>query len=127
MKIEKINSSNYNKLIFWYSGWNLPITPLSYIPETSIIVDDICAGFIYQLEKTPMWWIEGVISNPEIKDKALKKEALSVLITELTKLAKEKNAELILSSTPRESLNTIFLSNEFKNTPEKYFHVARFI
>ena len=81
------------------------------------------AWLIYKLQSCDM------LKNPDSGEfwNILKKEALSVLITELTKLAKEKNAELILSSTPRESLNTIFLSNEFKNTPEKYFHVARFI
>lgn len=127
MKIELVNEQNYEMLVEWWKGWNLPVTPRSFIPTNSFVVSDVCAGFIYKLDSTSMWWIEGVVSNPAIKDKDLKKEALCLLIRELEQVAKVNNGQLVLSSTPRESLNSLFLELGFNNTPEKYFHVARFI
>lgn len=127
MKIELVNEQNYEMLVEWWNGWNLPVTPRSFIPKNSFIVSNVCAGFIYKLDSTPMWWIEGIISNPAIEDKNIKKQALTLLIFELEKVAKVNGGELILSSTPRESLNFLFLESGFNNTPEKYFHLARFI
>jgi len=125
MNIQKITSENYSTLVNWYVKWELPITPFSFIPKTSFIVDDVCAGFVYQLGETPMFWIEGVISNPDIKDKSLKNKALCVLIERLEKTAKGLGGKMILSSTPRFGLNSLFLSLGFKNPPEQYFHLAK--
>lgn len=127
MNLYNITNENYNTIVEWYKGWDLPITPFECIPRNSLIVDNVCAGFIYQLDNTPMWWIEGVISNPKVEDKKLKKESLKILIKSLEDVAVQNGGSLIMSSTPRESLNMIFLDAGYKNPPEKYFHVARFI
>jgi len=127
MKIEFVNEHNYGMLVEWYKGWDLPITPFSYIPRNSIIVDTVCAGFVYQLDNTSMWWIEGVVSNPSVVDKELKKQALTVLIKSLEDVVKANDGELIMTSTPRETLSSLFVEQGFNNTPEKYFHLARFI
>lgn len=125
MSIEILNKENYNILVQWYIKWNLPITPFSYIPKNSYIVGNTCAGFLYRLDNTPLFWIEGIISDPNITNKELKKEALNILISTLEDIAKKEGGELLMTSTPRENLNNIFLSKEFKNTPEKYFHLAK--
>jgi hypothetical protein len=125
MDIQKITVENYKTLVSWYISWKLPVTPYSFIPRHSYIVENICAGFLYQLDNTPMFWVEGVVSNPEIKDKELKNKALCALINKLEEIAKSNNGEMIMSSTPRSSLNSVFLSNGFKNTPENYFHLAK--
>ena len=125
MNIQHITKNNYNTLVEWYIGWDLPITPFSFIPKTAFIVDNVCAGFLYQLDNTPMFWVEGVVTNPAIKDKQLKKIALCGLIKKLEESAFKQGGKLLMSSTPRESLNTTFLSLGFKNTPENYFHLAK--
>lgn len=125
MNIEKINLNNYKNIVKWYSAWNLPITPYSYIPKNAFIVENFCAGFLYQLDNTPLFWIEGIISNPEIKDKSVKNKALALLINKLEEVAKANNCEILMSSTPRSSLNSLFLDLGFKNTPENYFHLAK--
>ena len=125
MNIEKINKDNYNKLVDWYVNWNLPITPFCFIPENAYIVENICAGFLYRLDNTPLFWIEGIVSNPEIQDKKLKQDALTNLILKLESIATLNGGQLIMSSTPREGLNSVFLSRGFKNTPENYFHLAK--
>lgn len=125
MNIQNINTENYKTLVDWYTLWELPITPYSFIPKNSYMVEDVCAGFLYQLDNTPMFWIEGVISNPKIKDKELKNKALCVLINKLEEVAKSNGAEMVLTSTPRVGLNALFLGCGFLNTPENYFHLAK--
>lgn len=127
MKIEKITTQNYNILVSWYDGWQLPRTPYHYIPKNAYLVDNICAGFVFQMDATPMWYIEGIISNPEIKDKDLKRKALNVLINTLLDVVKKNDGELIISSTPRETLKSTFFLSGFNVASEKYFHLARFV
>ena len=72
-----------------------------------------------------MFWIEGIITNKQ-SDKNLRKEGLNILIKNLCIIAKEKGADIIMSSTPRESLKETFENCGFRLTPEKYYHLGRF-
>lgn len=120
---------DYSSYEVLYKEWNLPVTKKDWIPEDTFIVENdgklVCSGSLYQLSQTPMFWIEGLISNKNI-DKTIRKEALIVLINKLYEVGKEKGAEIILSSTPRDGLKDIFEENGFYQTPEKYYHLGRF-
>jgi hypothetical protein len=110
-----------------YKEWNLPYKK-NWIQEDTFIIEDnsavICLGSIFQFGKTPMFFIEGIISNKNVK-KDLRKEGLILLIDKLYKEAKEKGAEVVMTSTPRDSLKNLFQENGFLETPEKYFHLGR--
>lgn len=129
MNIKRFEEKDYNRLLNLWDNWNLPNTPKTWIPEDTFIIENndkiVCSGSLYQLGKTPMFWIEGVISNKEI-EKSMRKEGLKLLINKLFDIAKEQGAEIVLSSTPRDGLKDMFLDNNFHETPEKYFHVGRF-
>lgn len=125
MKCSLINPDNYNTLVEWYLGWNLPVTPYSYIPKTAVIVEDVCAGFLFRLSETPMFWMEGIISNPKMKDKELKAKGISTLVKELEAYAKIQGCELLLTSTPRESFNESLLKMGYSPAPERYFHLGK--
>lgn len=129
MNLRKINlNEDYEKFSELYKKWNLPITPKSWIPEDTFIIeknnDLICSGSLYQLGNSAMFWIEGIISNKDI-ERATRKEGLSMLVNTLFNVAKEKGAEIVMSSTPRESLKNLFENNGFKETKEKYYHLGR--
>jgi len=117
--------TDYSKL---YKEWDLPITPKSWISEDTFIIEAggqiVCAGSLYQLSNTSMFWIEGLVTNKYL-DKSLKQEGLQILIKELSKIAKEKGAEVIMTSTPREGLKETFKDCGFRQTPEKYYHLGR--
>lgn len=115
---------DYPTLRTWYKKWDLPVTPESWIPKTSYVVENVCAGFLYRLGETPMYWIEGVITNPDVPS-AERKVALNVLVDHFVGLQKTLPMEILMSSTPRESLLNIFQNHDFRNAPEKYNHVAR--
>lgn len=128
MNIKKFTTEDYKILDFWYSEWDLPKTPISWISDTSYFVfsDEIpvCFGSLYQLGNTPMYWVEGLISNKDL-DSSIKKAGISELINHFNSLQKDLNIEILLTSTPRESLKQLFESNNFRKTPENYYHLAR--
>ena len=115
---------SYSKL---YSDWNLPYKK-NWIQEDTFIIENdkniVCLGSLYQFGQTPMFFIEGIVSNKNI-DKSIKKEGLSILIDKLYKEAKQKGAEVVMTSTPRDGLKNIFEENGFYQTPEKYYHLGR--
>lgn len=112
-----------------YKEWNLPITSKNWLTEDTFIIENeekiVCSGSLYQLGKSSMYWIEGIVTNKNI-EKNLRKEGLHILLEHLYKIAKQKGAEIVMSSTPREGLKEIFENCEFKLTPEKYYHLGRF-
>lgn len=119
---------DYKQYSQLYKEWNLPITPKSWIPENTFIVEHnneiVCSGSLYQLDKTPMFWIEGLVTNKNTH-RILRSEGLHVLIENLYKIAKEKGAEIVMTSTPRTGLKEMFKDCGFQVTPEQYFHLGR--
>lgn len=120
--------ADYRDLASWWAEWKLPVSPPEFLTHTASVVEydgtKICAGFLYQLGSSQMWWIEGIVSNPSC-DKALRTEALSELIENLTNKARQEGAKLVLTSTPRDTLAKMFEEQGFRQTPEKYYHMGR--
>lgn len=112
-----------------YEEWNLPVTSKTWIPEDTFIIEQngeiVCAASLYQLSKTAMFWIEGIVTNKNV-DKNVRKVGLHMLIEHLYKTAKQKGAEIVMSSTPREGLKETFENCGFGLTLEKYYHLGRF-
>ena len=129
MIIKRFEDTDYSRLVTLWDNWSLPHTPITWIPKDTFLVEIdqklVCSGSLYQLGNTPMFWAEGIISNKEI-DKNIRKEGLDLLINHLFLIAKAQGADIVISSTPRDSLKDIFLSKGFSPAPEKYHHIARF-
>ena len=128
MDIRKFELSDYSTLVKWYIEWELPITPYSWLSEETYIVENgdepLCVGGVYQLDKAPFFWIESIASNRNSK-KEDRKQAIKFLIKHLEAVAKNKGAEIIMGSTPRDSLADTFKELGFNNAPEKYIHLGK--
>lgn len=120
--------ADYRDLAAWWAEWGLPVSPPEFLTHTASVVEQdgekICAGFLYQLGSSQMWWIEGIVSNPK-SEKEIRRHALYLLIQNLTEKAQKSGAKIVMTSTPRESLAQMFEESGFKPTPEKYFHYGR--
>lgn len=129
MKLRKFDKDkDYQKYSQLYEDWKLPITPKNWISEDTFILEEygniVCSGSLYQLSNTSMFWIEGIITNKNMEND-LRHEGLQFLIGHLWKIAKEKGAEIVMTSTPREGLKETFKDFGFKITPEQYYHLGR--
>ena len=97
MKINLIEQSDYNQFCKWWNYWNFPIPSKEVLPNDGIgglkLTDengiDLIAGFLYETN-SGISWIEFIVSNPNIKDRNIRKEAKKNIILYLSLLAKEK-------------------------------------
>ena len=121
MKSRWISNDDYSILVEWWKFWRffpptqdiLPNNGLSGLVITDENDNMICAGFLYATN-SPIAWIEFIVSNPNVKDKKVRKESLTFLIQELTNLAKENNFKVIYSSLKNENLMNKYLECGFK-------------
>lgn len=83
-------------LVEWWKGWRWTPPSRDLLPENGcggIIASkdgvNICAGFIY-MTNSKTAWIEYIVSNPNYKDRADRNEAIELVISVLSLVAKDK-------------------------------------
>lgn len=108
-KVRKLNKSDYDKLIGWWSWFRFPAPPQECLPdngECGLMISkdgiDVGAGFIY-FTNSAMAWIEFIVSNPEYKNKD-RQQAIEVLIVELTEICRSKGCKVVFTSIKNENL-----------------------
>jgi hypothetical protein len=107
---------DYPMLLEWWKFWRFPAPGLINLPKTGVIVNinekDICSGFVY-LTNSNMCWIEFIVSNPDEKDKEVRKIAISECINQLCYIAKEMGYQVAYTSLKNESLQNKYLEEGF--------------
>jgi hypothetical protein len=81
MKIRWISNDDYATLVEWWKFWRFVPPTQEILPNnglSGLVVTDendnmICAGFLYATN-SPIAWIEFIVSNPNVKDKKIRKE-----------------------------------------------------
>jgi hypothetical protein len=125
-----VETYDYPALITWWEKWQLPLTPPRYLPQGMMVEDEngkrVCVGFLFRMSATPLFWIEGIVSEPSV-DRAKKAEGLELLVKGLGESAKAQGCELLMGSTPREGLKQVFVDAGYTAAPEAYFHLGRII
>jgi len=103
---------DYPMLLEWWKFWRFPAPGLKNLPKTGVIVNNTCAGFVY-LTNSNMCWIEFIVSNPEEKDKEVRKNDISECINQLCYIAKEMGYEVAYTSLKNENLQNKYLEEGF--------------
>ena len=92
--------NDYPELITWWKWhrWSNPpsielLDNLKFGIMVSQGYENICAGFIYFTNARAFGLLEYVISNHKVKNKAVRKEALKLLVAPLIDIAKKKRNE----------------------------------
>lgn len=99
LTIRNLNESDYhNILVDWWVQWNWEPPKRNFLPDNGtggIIVYDgetpVCAGFLY-ITNSDVSWVDWIISNKEYKMKDKRREAIILLISSLTNIAKNSGA-----------------------------------
>lgn len=111
MEFRYIEESDYPMLCKWWSDNRFPIPPKDFLPRNGtdgiIVMKDgvpICAGFIYETSSPALAWIEYIVANFDIKDRALRKESLNFLINTLVEICKAMNKKYIFTSVKNKGL-----------------------
>lgn len=119
MEYRLTTNEDYPELVTWWKWFRFEPPKIEMLPNNmldGVIISEngvnIFAGFIYRTPSA-FCFMEFIVSNPAIKDRKLRKEALSLLIGVISQLAKKMGFKLIYSSIKNESLINHYLDNGF--------------
>jgi len=99
---------DYPYLVNWWKQHEFGIVPKKCLPPDGIIVEEnnipICASGLYCCTGTKFGFMEWIVADKTANLKSIHK-GLNLCITEIFKLAKKYNIELIYSMTANTSLH----------------------
>lgn len=124
-----IRSIDLNKdhliLTEWWSQYNWPSVKKELLPTTGYIIDDFCAGFLYETN-SKFCLLEFVVSNKN-SDRVNKDRALDLLLESLLKLAKEKQFSIVFSSLEHPKLIERYKSHGFQISDTNMTNLVRIL
>ena len=104
------HKKDYEELVTWWKWFRFEPPAIDLLPNNmkdGIMItlgdQNICAGFVYRTT-SGFCWVEFIVSNPLIKDRKVRKDALTLLIDSLSVFAKKTGAKVIYTSLKNESL-----------------------
>lgn len=111
LTVRKLNSTDYDEiLVKWWQDWKWTAPVKDFLPESGeggVIIFDgdipICAGFMY-ITNSKVAWVDWIISNKEYKNKPIRKEALDLLLSSLTKFCKDTGNKYAYALIKNQSL-----------------------
>ncbi len=111
LQVNLIEEGDYEKFCEWWAYSRFPAPPKEYLPNHGFgglkITDengiDVCAGFLFETNSS-LAWLEFIVASPEIRDKEVRKEALTDLIRYLTVHAQQKGFKSVFASLTSKSL-----------------------
>lgn len=111
-----IESDYEDILLGWWKNWRFPAPPKDFLPDNGtggIMVLDgdtpVCAGFLYTTNSKVIW-VDWIVSSIEYKDKDKRKDALTLLLSTLTNIAKNTGAEYTYALVKNKSLINAYTS-----------------
>lgn len=103
---------DYASLCTWWVSHKWNIMPLVTLPKTGLIIEDVCACFLYTTDSDVMA-LAFPISNPKKTDEE-RSEGLDLLLHDAKTLAKERGARLLVTKASNKSLIERYKQLDFK-------------
>lgn len=123
---------DYEVLCQWWKAWRWTPPNRDFLPQNGtggvIIEKDgmpVVAGFVY-LTNSAVAWIEFIISNFDYKDKD-RKEAITILIVELSRIAAECGAKYLYTVVKNPYLEEKYKEAGFVNGSVKVNEMVRIL
>ncbi len=133
-QVRNTQESDYEMLCEWWRAWRWQPVDRLILPdniESGLMVSyegvELCAGFVYKTSSSSLMWIEFIVSNPNVKDRKVRKEGLKFLVNGLTYLSAQMGAKVIYSSLVSPSLKECYINCGFvegsKGTTEMIYKI----
>lgn len=95
LDVRILNSSDYDEiLVGWWKDWGFTPPSKDFLPDNAtggcMIMDGdepVCAGFLY-MTNSKIAWVDWIISNKNYRKKPERAEAIPLLISTLTDIAR---------------------------------------
>ena len=120
LNTHSLKATDYDNLLSsWWKEWGFVPPIKDFLPDNAtggLMVYDgevpVCAGFLYETNSRTAW-IEWVISNRQYRG-SQRRQAISLLLTKLEELAKDKGFSFIFANNNNSFLIKHFENNGFK-------------
>ena len=119
-KVNNTQESDLPILKNWWKEWGWPIPPREMLPDnisSGLIVSykgkPVVAAFIYATSASKTYLLEYTISDPNFKEKDLRKKAIHVLLESATEYIKQSGGLIIFSFTNHKNLANHFVDCGF--------------
>lgn len=111
LNIRELNESDYDDiLVGWWKQWGWVAPKRDFLPNDGkggvIVYDEdvpVCAGFMY-ITNSKVAWVDWIISNKEYTKKPQRKDAIKLLVSELTEICKLTGSKYSYALIKNESL-----------------------
>lgn len=123
--IKRFEHSDYPLLVEWWKSHKWPSVPQECLPQIGFIVNDLCAGFLYQTDSS-ICIMEWIIADKK-SDLVKRRESLDILIATLSNEAKNLGFKHIFTSTPHTSLISRYKKLGFNQTDTNVTNLLRSI
>jgi len=118
--VRVLSETDYDDvLVGWWKDWKWTPPVKDFLPldgRGGIMVEwdgiPVCAGFIIQTN-SKVAMVEWVVSNKDFKEKAIRKDAMNLLIQTLTDVAKETGNTYTYTILKNPSLTNIYKNNGY--------------
>lgn len=111
-------SKHKDQLIKWYKQWGWSLEILEMMPTTGLIVEGVCACFIYETNSN-ICFIESLISDRDVSSEE-KDEYLDKMLEVVFHMAKEKGFKYIKGDTRYPKVEERAVKHGFKVAPYNY-------
>lgn len=117
MKSRKLLPTDYEQLCEWWIGWRWVVAPpTTMLSDLGVMIsnDDvnICAGFLYLMNKETVGWFTFPVSNPTVRG-IERKEGMKMLVKEIEKIAKENGVLHLYSALRNPSMISLQKENGY--------------
>lgn len=116
MTFRYFQEEDYNMLLEWWKFWKFTPPALDMLPTSGVIVNkdgvDLCAGFVY-FTNSKMCWIEFIVSNPNVRQKEDRREAITNVVDILCSVAKNNDYSVAYASLKNYNLEKKYLECGF--------------
>jgi hypothetical protein len=110
-KTRQTTQEDYPTFVEYWKWFRFPPPPIEILPnfgKDGVVVlykdEIVCAGYVYSTSSPYLFHCEWIISNPNIKDKSVRKEALNLLLESINKVVSDLGGKAIFTSLKNESL-----------------------
>lgn len=111
MECRYFAESDYDNIVKWWKFWRFPAPSLEMLSSIGIIVSlddvDIACGWLYTTNSA-MCHVEFIVSNPDVKDRDIREEAILGLINELCISSKELGYKFAYTTLVNKNLQNKF-------------------
>lgn len=118
--VRNTQESDYEMLCEWWRMWRWTPVDRLILPdniESGLMVSyegvELCSGFVYKTSSSSLYWIEFIVSNPNVKDREVRKEGLKFLVNGLIFMSEQLGAKAIYSSLVNGNLKQTYMDCGF--------------